>query len=110
TYRRTGDGDEAVVRCVTGTMAMKGRHFSIEKMSAANELKVRTSHDNLFTGLFGNSGDIVVKLDQGMVSVQDFETKEFNDERTGIPIWRRRSEPLKGHLTLSAGLMRMSAR
>lgn len=80
TYRRTGDGDEAVVRCVTGTMAMKGRHFSIEKMSAANELKVRTSHDNLFTGLFGNSGDIVVKLDQGMVSVQDFETKEFNEE------------------------------
>ena len=32
------------------------------------------------TGLFGNSGDIVVKLDQGMVSVQDFETKEFNEE------------------------------
>ena len=80
TYRRTGDGDEAVVRCVTGTMSMKGRHFSIEKMSAANELKIRTSHDILFTGLYGNSGDIVVKLDQGMVSVQDFETKAFTEE------------------------------
>ena len=81
TYRRTGDGDEAVVRCVTGTMSLGGRHFSIEKMSAANELRIRTSQDNLFTGLYGNSGDIVVKLDQGLVSVQDFETKEFSDEQ-----------------------------
>lgn len=81
TYRRTGDGDEAVVRCVTGTMSLGGRHFSIAKMSAANELKIRTSQDNLFTGLYGNSGDIVVKLDQGLVAVQDFETKEFTDEQ-----------------------------
>ena len=81
TYRRTGDGDEVVVRCVTGTMSLNGRHFSIEKMSAANELRIRTSHDNLFTGLFGNSGDIIVKLDQGVVSVQDFETREFKDEQ-----------------------------
>lgn len=80
-YKSTGDGDEAVVRCVTGLMAIKGRHFEIPKMTVANELKIRTSQDLLFTGLYGNSGDIVVKLDQGLVAVQDFETKEFNDEQ-----------------------------
>ena len=81
TYRKTGDGDDAVVRCITGTMALKGRHFSIAKMTVANELRIRTSQDNLFTGLYGNSGDIVVQLDQGLVAVQDFETKEFTDEQ-----------------------------
>lgn len=81
TYRKTGDGDEAVVRCVTGAMAIKGRHFEIPKMSVANEIRIRTSQDNLFTGLYGNSGDVVVKLDQGLVAVQDFETKEFTDEQ-----------------------------
>jgi hypothetical protein len=79
-YRKTGDGDDAVVRCVTGAMQITGRHFSIAKMTAANEIRIRTSQDNLFTGLFGNSGDVVVKLDQGLVAVQDFETKEFTDE------------------------------
>ena len=79
-YRKTGDGDEAVVRCVTGAMQVKGRHFSIAKMTAANEIRIRTSQDNLFTGLYGNSGDVIVKLDQGLVAVQDFETKEFHDE------------------------------
>ena len=78
--RYTGDGDDAVVRCVTGAMSIKGRHYDIEKMSAANEIKIRTSQDNLFTGLYGNSGDVIVKLDQGLVAVQDFETKEFRDE------------------------------
>ena len=79
-YRKTGDGDEAVVRCVTGAMSIKGRHFDIAKMTVANEIKIRTSQDNLFTGLYGNSGDVVVRLDQGLVAVQDFETKEFHDE------------------------------
>ena len=73
-YRNTGDGDEAVVRCVTGLMAIRGRHFEIPKMTVANELKIRTSQDLLFTGLYGNSGDFVVRLDQGIVSVRDFET------------------------------------
>jgi hypothetical protein len=75
-YKRTGDGDEAVVRCVTGSMAIKGRHFEIPKMTVANELKIRSSQDLLFTGLYGNSGDFIVKLDQGVVSTTDFETKE----------------------------------
>ena len=80
TYRRTGVGDEAIVRCVTGAMAIKGRHFEIAKVSVANELRIRSSQDHLFTGLYGNSGDIIVKLDQGLVSVMDFETKESTDE------------------------------
>jgi hypothetical protein len=75
-YKNTGDGDEAVVRCVTGLMAIKGRHFEIPKMTVANEFKIRTSQDLLFTGLYGNSGDFVVRLDQGVVSVKDFETGE----------------------------------
>lgn len=79
-FKRTGDGDEAVVRCVTGNMSISGRHFSIAKMSVANELRIRTSHDYLFTGLYGNSGDFIVKLDQGVVAVPDFETKETHDE------------------------------
>ena len=80
TYRKTGDGDEAVVRCITGAMSIKGRHFDISRMTVANEIRIRTSQDNLFTGLFGISGDVIVKLDQGLVAVQDFETKEFRDE------------------------------
>ena len=79
-YRSTGDGDEAVVRCVTGFMAIKGRHFEIPKMTVANELKIRTSKDLLFTGLYGNSGDFIVRLDQGVVSVKDFETGDEKPE------------------------------
>lgn len=79
-YRKTGDGDDAVVRCITGAMSIKGRHFDIARMTVANEIRIRTSQDNLFTGLYGNSGDVVVKLDQGLVAVQDFETKEYHDE------------------------------
>ena len=74
TYAATGDGDEAIVRCVTGSLAIKGRHFSIPEMHAANEVKIRTSQDILFTGLYGTSGDYVVKLDQGAAATRDFET------------------------------------
>lgn len=74
TYESTGDGDLAVVRCVTGTMSVEGRHFSIPKMNAANEVKIRTSQDLLFTGLYGTSGDYVAKLDQGLVTIKDLET------------------------------------
>ena len=80
-YVRTGDGDSAIVRCVTGLMSVKGRHFDIPKMTVANELKIRTSQDLLFTGLYGNSGDFVVRLDQGIVSITDFETKEEKIEQ-----------------------------
>ena len=66
-YKRTGDGDCVVARCVTGAMSIDGRHFSIAKMRAADEVKIRTAHDNLETLLYGTSGDYVVTLDVGMV-------------------------------------------
>ena len=80
TYRSTGDGDEAVVRCVTDRLDVEGRHWSIAKMRAADELRIRTSADLLFTGLYGQSGDCTVKLDQGRISVRDFETGETKSE------------------------------
>jgi len=82
TFAGTGDGDEARVRCVTGTLAVEGRHFRIPAMRAANEIKIRTSQDFLFTGLYGTSGDYIAKLDQGVVSVRDVETgTEKNETR-----------------------------
>lgn len=80
TYGMTGDGDEAKVRCVTGSMAIEGRHFKIASMRAANELKIRTSQDLLFTGLYGSRGDIPVRLEQGQVRIKDYETGEFKIE------------------------------
>ena len=61
-----GDGDEVTVRCVTGRLFIEGRHFDILSMEAADEVKIRTSRDQLSTILFGTSGDYVVKLDQGL--------------------------------------------
>ena len=74
-YAKTGDGDEAVVRCVTGTMSIEGRHFKIMEMHAANEVKIRTSQDALFTGLYGTRGDYMVKLEQGQIKITDPETR-----------------------------------
>lgn len=87
TYNRTGDGDLAVVRCVTGALSVGGRHFSIPSMKAANEVRIRTSQDNLFTGLYGTSGDYVVNLDQGVVAIRDFETGETKQESKTLE-WR----------------------
>jgi hypothetical protein len=63
----TGDGQIVVARCVTGSFAVDGRHFNIAKMRAADEFKLRSTHDNLETLLYGTSGDYVVTLDVGMV-------------------------------------------
>ena len=71
TYALTGDGELATVRCVTGSLAVKGRHFSVAAMRAANEFKIRSSQDYLFTGLYGTSGDCTVTLDQGVFSSVD---------------------------------------
>ena len=76
TFRPIGDGDIAVVRCLTGSMAVEGRHFKITDLGAADEVNIRTSQDMLFTGLYGTSGDYNIQLDQGMVEVVDVETKE----------------------------------
>ena len=72
-YDDKGDGDEAVIRCVTGSLAVDGRHFSIPSMRAANELKIRTSKDHLSTILYGTSGDYAVKLDQGLMAREEFD-------------------------------------
>ena len=74
TYEATGDGEFASVRCVTGSLALQGRHFKIKMMRAANEIHIRTSQDMLFTGLYGKSGDYVVDLDQGDAIERDFDT------------------------------------
>lgn len=90
-YVKTGDGDMATIRCVTGTLAVEGRHFSIgpksaadyEKfhpMRAANEIRIQTSQDALFTGIYGVRGDPDCLLDQGLVKIRDVETGESHIE------------------------------
>lgn len=78
-YALTGDGDEVVVRCVTGAMAIEGSHYKIARIGAANQVRIRTTKDNLFTSLRGESGDYVVTLDQGIVQDKNFETGEVRD-------------------------------
>lgn len=75
-YRKTGDGDLATIRCKTGSLAIEGRHFRILSMRAANEVRIRTSQDALFTGIYGSRGDYICKLDQGLVKTRDVETGE----------------------------------
>lgn len=65
-YETTADGDRARVRCVTGSLALSGRHFDIASMHAADEVVITSEHDFLVTMLEGTSGDYVVKLDQGV--------------------------------------------
>lgn len=79
-FTTTGDGDEAVIRCITGSMAIEGRHFRIPSMRAANEVRIRTSQDLLFTGLYGQRGDIQTTLDQGQFLVKDYATGEDHIE------------------------------
>ena len=67
------DGDVATVRCVTGMLKIEGRHFRIKEMHAANEVKIRTSSDQLVTALYGLSGDYMVELDQGSVWEKKFD-------------------------------------
>lgn len=78
-YVRTGDGDETVVRCVTGSMALEGSHYKIARMGAANQVRIRTTGDNLFTSLRGESGDYTVSLDQGLITEKNFETGEVKE-------------------------------
>lgn len=89
TYAATGDGDEAVVRCVTGTLAVGGRHFDIPQMRAANEVRIRSSQDYLFTALYGTSGNYSVRLDCGMSSqsvLQDDGSMKDSDVKSEI-VW-----------------------
>jgi hypothetical protein len=101
-YMKTVDGDETVVRCVTKTLSLKGRNFNIPSMRAANELKIRTSNDFLVTSLHGNSGDVLVTLDQGCLINRDLGTGETKVEekklewklspRTSVRIYRGKTD------------------
>ena len=66
-YRATGDGDEASLRCNTGTFAVEGRNFAIPRMNPTHEVRIRTSHDNLATILYGVRGDTAVNVSRGVV-------------------------------------------
>ncbi len=79
-YESTGDGDVATVRCVTGTLAIDGRHFKIVSMKAADEVRIKSSQDNMFTGIYGTRGDYICRLDQGLVKITDIETGESRIE------------------------------
>ncbi len=81
TYNKTVDGDEATVRCVTQKLAIKGLHFSVPDMLAANEIRIVTSQDQLVTVLYGVRGDYIVKLDQGLVVNRDYGTDEDKIEQ-----------------------------
>ncbi len=80
-YVKTGDGDKATIRCVTGSLAVQGLHFKILSMRAANEVCIQTSQDALFTGIYGTRGDYICKLDQGLVKIRDAETGESHTEQ-----------------------------
>lgn len=70
----TGDGDDVLVKCVSGSMNVEGRHFLLSRLQAQNAVRIRTSHDVLFTRIEGISGDLAAKLDQGLVEVKNYET------------------------------------
>ena len=72
-YADKGGGIEADVRCVTGQLKVEGRHFEVPAMHAADVMRVRCSHDNLETILYGKSGDYVVKLDRGQMVVSEVQ-------------------------------------
>jgi len=78
-YNKLADGDEAVVHVVTGSLAVKGSHFLIPRMGAANRVRIRTTKDELFSSIRGESGDCLVKLDQGLFSQKDYETGETKE-------------------------------
>lgn len=102
TIDKAGDGDEVVVRVVTGAIALTGRHYKIERMGVANQIRIRSTKDNLFTSLRGESGDYVVKLDQGvMEQIKNFETGEKGNvtrsldfrlsPQCAVKIWRTKA-------------------
>ena len=65
-YEKTAFGSRTVIRCVTGTLGLSGRHFEIPQMRAANELVLTGEHDHLVTVLENTSGDYVISLDEGV--------------------------------------------
>lgn len=80
-YELTGDGEKCFVRCLTGNLAVKGRHFEILPLRASQGFAIRSSADFLFTALYGKAGDLNVKLDTGLWETLDLDTKEKTSEQ-----------------------------
>ena len=102
----SADGREVVVRVVTGSLSLEGRHYKIVRMGAANQVRVCTSPDALLTSLRGESGDYKVSLDCGVRSELDPETGNSKDvpqtieyglsPKCAVKIWRKVSEKAAG--------------
>ncbi|MBR4653510.1 MAG: hypothetical protein IKO72_09130 [Kiritimatiellae bacterium] len=102
----TAEGREVVVRVVTGSLSLQGRHYGIARMGAANQVRILTSPDALFTSLLGESGDYNVLLDCGVKSVLDPDTGSNKDvpqtidyplsPKCAVKIWRKVSEKAAG--------------
>ena len=98
----SGDGDEAVVHVITGMLALEGPHYKVERMSAADRMRIRTTGDALFTSLRGEAGDYKVSLDQGCTTYKDPITGEVKKQdrrldfsltpQCAIKIFRKRSQ------------------
>ena len=112
-YQRLADGDEAVVRCVTGSLTLEDNrhgHYRIPRMAAANQVRIRCSGDNLHATLRGESGDCKVELSQGLVKEKNIETGEEKEEkktlvfslspRCAIKVFRRNA-PKTGNMIVS---------
>lgn len=93
-YTQTGDGVEAVVHCKTGSMALEGQYYRIPRMGVASQVRIRSTTDNLFSSVRGESGDNKVLLSwirgengdnkmllkQGRVAEKDYATGEVKEE------------------------------
>lgn len=75
-YGKMPDGDSTTIRCVTGGLDVEGLHFRANRLKAANEIKLRSANESLFTAIYGISGDVDLMLDQGTVMEKDYETGE----------------------------------
>ena len=83
-YSAADDGDEAVVRCVTGSMALSGKHFKFPRLVAANQLRITTTGKGLFSLIKGESGDCKAQLDQGLVAERNFDTGDLVEKQKSL--------------------------
>ncbi|MBR1871165.1 MAG: hypothetical protein IJ802_05005 [Kiritimatiellae bacterium] len=100
-YKTTADGDEAIVRVVTGTLSLRGAHYDIAEMTAADKIRIRTTGDDLETFLRGETGTYKVKIDQGIERRRNYVTNADEDvaealdyqvtPKCAVKIFRRRS-------------------
>ena len=109
-YSSDASGEEVVARCVTGTMGIVGKHFKLPRLVAANQVRISTTGANLFTSIYGESGDCKTILDQGILAERNFETGDVVEKvkelefvlspQCSIKIFRARSK-LSGRMAVS---------